>query len=116
MAEIKKKKDGIEAVGRFFRVPPDKVRIMARNIVGLKVEEAINILNFTPNKTAYLLKKVLASAVANAVHNNNLDVEDLKVYRVFVDRGPMLKRFQPCSHGRAQAILKRMSHITVKVK
>jgi large subunit ribosomal protein L22 len=105
------------AIGKFLRVPADKARIMARNIIGRSVETAINTLSFSPNKTSYLLLKVLKSAVANAAENKKIsDIDELFVHRVYVDRGPMLKRFQPCAHGRAKPILKRLSHITVIVK
>ncbi|MDR1872665.1 MAG: 50S ribosomal protein L22 [Deltaproteobacteria bacterium] len=104
------------AIGRFLRVPADKARIMGRTIVGRPVEAAINALTFSPNKTARLILKVLKSAVANAAENKKVeDVDSLSVAKVVVDRGPSLKRFQPCAHGRAKPILKRMSHITVVV-
>jgi large subunit ribosomal protein L22 len=106
---------GVRAVGRFFRTPPDKVRIMARTVIGLPVGRALDLLKFSPNKSSALLYKVLTSAVANATNNNKLDVDYLYVYRIFVDRGPMLKRYHPCAHGRAKAILKRSCHITVVV-
>ncbi|MDR1085719.1 MAG: 50S ribosomal protein L22 [Deltaproteobacteria bacterium] len=107
----------IKAVGKFLRVPPDKARIMARTVIGAPVESAINSLSLSPNKTSYLILKVLKSAVANAAENFKIDeVDDLVVYRIFVDRGPMLKRFKPCAHGRAKPILKRLCHITVVVK
>ncbi|MDR2443125.1 MAG: 50S ribosomal protein L22 [Deltaproteobacteria bacterium] len=104
------------AVGRFFRVQPDKVRIMARNVIGLSVGQALNLLKFSPNKSAYLLHKVLKSAVSNAINNESLDPDFLFVHRIFVDRAAMLKRYHPCAHGRAKPILKRSCHITVVVK
>ncbi|MDR1545425.1 MAG: 50S ribosomal protein L22 [Deltaproteobacteria bacterium] len=103
------------AVGRYFRVAPDKTRIMARAVVGRGVEAAQDLLRFSPNKSAFLILKVLESAVANADHNFSMDVDELKVQSIFVDRGPMLKRYHPCAHGRAKPILKRTSHITVIV-
>jgi large subunit ribosomal protein L22 len=116
---VKRKEDtkpkDIRAIGRYLRVPPDKVRIMARNVIGQNVEAAVNILTFSPNKTAALLLKVLQSAAANAANNFSKNVDDLFVHRIFVDRGPMLKRYHPCAHGRAKPILKRTCHITVVV-
>lgn len=107
------------AVAKYIRVQPLKVRIMARNIIGLPIEKAINTLTFSPNKSARILLKVLNSAVANASTSNRSmvnDVDRLVVYRVYVDGGPTLKRWHPRSQGRANAILKRTSHITVVVK
>lgn len=107
------------AVAKFIRVTPTKVRIMARNILGCPIEQAINTLTFSPNKSAKILLKVLNSAVANATTSNRSligDVDKLVVYRVYVDCGPTLKRWHARSQGRANAILKRTSHITVVVK
>ncbi|MDR2422651.1 MAG: 50S ribosomal protein L22 [Deltaproteobacteria bacterium] len=105
-----------KAIGKFLRVPADKARIMARTIVGRPVEAAIASLTFSPNKSAALILKVLKSAVANAVENKKIDnVDELFVQKAVVDRGPMFKRFQPCAHGRAKPILKRLSHVTVVV-
>jgi len=112
-------RDEAVAVARFIRVPPTKVRIMARNILGRPVGQAVNTLTFSPNKTAQVLLKVLNSAVANAQtsrRSNIGDIDRLVVYRVYVDQGPSLKRWHPRSQGRANAILKRTSHITVVVK
>jgi large subunit ribosomal protein L22 len=112
-------RDEAVAVGRFIRVPPSKVRIMARNIMGRPVGQAVNTLTFSPNKTAQVLLKVLNSAVANAQSSQRSavgDIDRLVVYRVYVDQGPSLKRWHPRSQGRANAILKRTSHITVVVK
>lgn len=112
-------RDEAVAVAKYIRVQPAKVRIMARNIIGQPIEKAINTLTFSPNKSAQVLLKVLNSAVANASssdHSLVSDVDKLMVYRVYVDGGPTLKRWHPRSQGRAFAILKRTSHITVVVK
>ncbi|MDR2934283.1 MAG: 50S ribosomal protein L22 [Candidatus Adiutrix sp.] len=117
--EGERPRDEAVAVGRFIRVPPSKVRIMARNIMGRPVGQAVNTLTFSPNKTAQVLLKVLNSAVANAQTSRRSaigDIDALVVYRVYVDQGPSLKRWHPRSQGRANAILKRTSHITVVVK
>lgn len=122
LAKYKKQerpRDEAVAMARFIRVPPSKVRIMARNILGRPVGQAVNTLTFSPNKSARLLLKVLNSAVANAQTSNRSqvgDVDRLIVYRVYVDQGPSLKRWHPRSQGRANPILKRTSHITVVVK
>jgi large subunit ribosomal protein L22 len=84
-------------------------------IRGKDVREARAILKFTPNKGAELIEKVLRSAVSNAEHNYEMDVDSLVVSRCYVDEGPTLKRFRPRAMGRADAIRKRTSHITVIV-
>lgn len=107
------------AVAKYIRVQPAKVRIMARNIIGQPISKAVNTLTFSPNKSAQVLLKVLNSAVANVSSNARSlvsDIDNLVVYRVYVDGGPTLKRWHPRSQGRANAILKRTSHITVVVK
>lgn len=97
------------------RISPQKCRLVADQIRGLKVDKAIETLSFHPKKAARLVKKVLESAVANAEHNEGADVDELRVAAVFVDEGPVLKRFMPRAKGRANQILKRTSHITIKV-
>ena len=77
--------------------------------------EALDILTFSPKKGADLVKKVLESAIANAEHNNGADVDELNVSTIFVDEGMTMKRIRPRAKGRADRILKRTSHITVKV-
>ena len=84
-------------------------------IPGKSVAEAFGILKFTPRSGAYLIEKVLKSAVANAENNFDLDVEDLYVSEAFVNEGPTLKRFRPRAKGSASPINKRTSHITVVV-
>jgi LSU ribosomal protein L22P len=79
------------------------------------VGEALNILAFSTKKGAHLVKKVLESAIANAEHNEGADVDELRVSTIFVDEGMTMKRIRPRAKGRADRILKRTSHITVKV-
>ena len=88
---------------------------MAENIKGRPVEEALNILKFTPKKAAQILNKVLYSAVANAEQNTSMDVDSLFVKRIIINEGPTWKRIQPRAMGRAYRIRKRTSHITVVV-
>ena len=107
--------NGYRAVGRFFKSPLDKVRIMGRNVLGLPAGAALDLLRFAPNKSARLLAKLLASAVANADQNHHVGVDKLWVERIMVDRASMLKRYHPCAHGRAKPILKRSCHITVQL-
>lgn len=104
-----------KAVARFIRVSPRKVRQVVDLIRGKKVDEALAILQFTPNMSAEPVTKVLQSAVANAEHNLEMSTDDLYVTRVFVDQGPTLKRIKPRAMGRADRIRKRTSHITVVV-
>jgi large subunit ribosomal protein L22 len=92
-----------------------KARLVADQIRGLGVEEALELLTFSPKKGADLIKKVLNSAIANAEHNEGLDIDELRVSTIFVDEGTTLKRIRPRSKGRADRILKRYCHITVKV-
>lgn len=107
----------MEAAARLTgaRISAQKARLVADQIRGKGVEEALNILAFSPKKAAHLFKKVLNSAIANAEHNEGADVDELKVATVFVDEGVTLKRIMPRAKGRADRISKRTCHITVKV-
>ncbi|MCK8516746.1 50S ribosomal protein L22 [Methylonatrum kenyense] len=100
---------------KFARISPQKVRLVADQIRGKRVGSALQILEFSPKKGAAVVKKILLSAIANAEHNDGADIDELVVSTVFVDEGPMYKRIQPRAKGRANRILKRTSHITVKV-
>ncbi|GAA0699264.1 50S ribosomal protein L22 [Marinobacterium maritimum] len=97
------------------RISAQKARLVADQIRGKSVGEALNILAFSTKKGADLVKKVLESAIANAEHNEGADIDDLRVSAVFVDEGMTMKRIRPRAKGRADRILKRSSHITVKV-
>ena len=97
---------------KFTRISPRKARLVARNVNGLPVEDALNLLRFTPKKAAEIIYKVLYSAVANA-QQIGADVDSLRVKQVVISDGPILKRIKPRSMGRANHILKRTSHITV---
>lgn len=100
---------------RGARVSPQKARLVADQIRGLGVEEALNVLGFSPKKAAGIMKKVLESAVANAENNDGADVDELRVSTIFVDEGMVMKRIKPRAKGRADRIIKRTCHITVKV-
>lgn len=104
-----------QAVLRGARLSAQKGRLIADMIRGKSVAEALDILTFSPKKGADLVKKVLESAIANAEHNNGADIDELKVSTIFVDEGMTMKRIRPRAKGRADRILKRTSHITVKV-
>jgi large subunit ribosomal protein L22 len=101
------------AAAKYIRISPRKVRLIMNQIRGKKVEEALNMLSFAPQKSAFVLKKVIDSAVANAEQNLNMDVDKLYIKRVFADEGPTLKRFRARAMGRATRIRKRTSHLTV---
>lgn len=100
---------------RYARISPQKARLVADQIRGQSVEQALNILTFSNKKGADLIQKVLESAIANAEHNEGADIDELKVSKTFVDEGPTMKRIQARAKGRANRILKRSSHITVMV-
>ncbi len=97
------------------QISPQKVRLIADQIRGKSAEDALDILNFSKKKAAAIVLKVLNSAIANAEHNEGADVDELKVSTVFVNEGRTLKRLRPRAKGRADRILKRSCHITVKV-
>ena len=101
------------ARARYVRISPRKVRLVVDLVRGKKVEDAINILNFTQKRAAKTVYKLLKSAVANAETKGDIDVDNLFVKLIFVGQGPTLKRFMPRAMGRATPILKRTSHITV---
>ena len=102
-----------KAIGKFIRVSPRKTRIVAKNVVGRPVEDALNILKFTPQKGAQVIREVMRSALANAEHNTNMNVDALVVKEILVNEGPTWKRFMPRAQGRATSIRKRTSHVTV---
>ncbi|RIJ66083.1 MULTISPECIES: 50S ribosomal protein L22 [Rummeliibacillus] len=104
-----------KAIARTVRIAPRKVRLVVDLIRGKQVGEAVAILRHTPRAASPVVEKVLKSAVANAEHNYDLDVNNLVISEVFVDEGPTLKRFRPRAQGRASAINKRTSHITIVV-
>ncbi|MCX8048759.1 MAG: 50S ribosomal protein L22 [Methylohalobius sp.] len=100
---------------RHARVSAQKCRLVADQVRDLPVGKALNILQFSNKKSAALIKKVLESAIANAEHNEGLDIDELRVSTVQIDEGPTMKRFSARAKGRASRILKRTCHITVKV-
>lgn len=101
------------ANARYIRIAPRKARYVADLIRGKKVEEALDLLAFSPRKASRLISKLIKSAIANAGQNESIDVDTLFIKKIFVDGGPMLKRFRPRAMGRATTIRKRTSHITV---
>lgn len=97
------------------RLSAQKARLVADQIRGKPVGEALNILSFSAKKGSRLVRKLLESAIANAEHNESADVDELSVSRIFVDEGMSMKRIKPRAKGRADRILKRTCHITLAV-
>ena len=97
------------------QISAQKARLVADQVRGKPVEEALSLLEFSPKKAAHIVKKILDSAIANAENNEGADVDELKISRIFVDEGTTMKRLRPRAKGRADRILKRSCHITVKV-
>lgn len=97
-------------------ISAQKARLVADQIRNLPVDKALNILKFSQKKAGFLIRKVLVSAINNAENNNGLDIDNLRVSTIYVDEGPTSKRTMPRAKGRANRILKRSCHITLKVK
>ena len=103
-----------QAIGRFIRVSPRKARLVIDLVRSRDINEALNILRFTPKYAARVVEKVLRSAIANAQQNHGVkDIDSLFVKRAYVDTGPTVKRFRPRAMGRATPIKKRTSHLTI---
>ncbi len=104
------------AKAKYLRISPRKAREVVDIIRGKGVNEALAILEFTPKKAAYLVKKVLSSAIANAENNHEMNVDNLYISRAVVDQGPTRKWYRATARGRAARIRKRSSHITIVLK
>jgi len=107
---------GAQARARYVRVSPMKARRVVDLIRGMSANDALDVLAFAPQAASEPVRKVLASAVANAEHNERLDADVLVVDEAYVDEGPTMKRFRPRAQGRAFRIRKRTSHITIIVR
>ena len=105
-----------KAYVKYVRIAPRKLRIVINLIRGKAVNEAFAILKYTPKVGSEVIEKVLRSAVANAEHNFDMNVDKLIVSSAFIDQGPTMKRIHPRSRGQAFKILKRSSHVTVVVQ
>jgi len=101
------------ASARYLRVAPRKVRLVADQVRGMPIPDAISVLSFSTRGPAVEVQKLLKSAAANAENNHDLDAEDLLISEIQVDDGPTLKRWRPRARGRATPIEKRTSHLTV---
>jgi large subunit ribosomal protein L22 len=106
----------VRAVAKTIRRSPQKMRLVVDEVRGRSVNEALAILQFLPQAGARDIYKVVKSAASNAQNNFNLDINDLIVYRIYVDEGPTLKRFKARSMGRVAPRLRRSSHITAVVE
>lgn len=102
-----------QAITKFVRLSPRKVRLVVNQIRGKGVEEALNILRFVPKRSAGIVEKTLRTAVANAENTQSVDVDRLYVKQAKVDEAGMWKRFMPRAQGRATRVRKRLSHITI---
>ena len=107
---------GVKSVGRYLPISPRKCRRTIELIKGKNAGMALLILQFSPNRSSKMIYKVLKSAIANAENNHDKNIDELYVYRAFVDEGPTMKRFRPRAMGRAGRINKRTSHITIEVE
>jgi large subunit ribosomal protein L22 len=119
MAENKARRltsDAALAQARYVRMSPQKVRRVIDLVRGMPADEAVAMLKFAPQAASEPVAKVVASAIANAENNKNLDRRSLVISEAYVDEGPTLKRFRPRAQGRAYRIRKRTSHITVVVQ
>ncbi len=103
----------VRSVYKYARISPKKARDVAREIQGLPVSDAIDTLDFTPKKAAFLIGKTLKSAVANAENNHDLAADDLHVKEANISEGPSFRRYKPRARGSASAIRKRTSHIYI---
>ena len=99
----------------YARTSAQKARLIADQIRGKSVDEAVDTLKFSTRKAAHIVKKVLESAIANAEHNEGADVDDLRIAEIYVNEGMTMKRIRPRAKGRADRIFKRSCHITVTV-
>jgi large subunit ribosomal protein L22 len=100
---------------KFTHLSPQKMRLIADQIRGMSADRAVTLLSFSNKKGAKIIKKVLESAIANAENNDGADIDELKITSVEVNQGPTMKRLRPRARGRADRIIKRTSHLIVKV-
>ncbi len=104
-----------KAILRGVHLSAQKGRLVADLVRGKTVDQALNVLAFSPKKGAVIIKRVLESAIANAEHNDGADIDELKVTTIYVDKAQSMKRFSARAKGRGNQIEKQTCHITVKV-
>ena len=105
----------VQAILKGARLSAQKARLVADQVRGKNVEEALDLLTYSTKKGADVIKKLLNSAIANAEHNEGADVDELKISKIYVDEGMSMKRIMPRAKGRADRILKRSCHISIIV-
>jgi len=105
----------VSATSKYIRISPTKVSYIIQKIRGKSYKEALQILKFLPQKSGAIVWQTLYSAVSNATNNFDLNKEKLMIYEAYVNQGPILKRMRPRAQGRAFAIQKKISHITIRV-
>ena len=105
----------VSAIAKRLQISPQEVRLVADQVRGKPVADALDILNFSTRKGALLVRKTVESAIANAEHNEGADVDDLHIAEIYVNEGMTMKRIRPRAKGRADRIFKRSCHITVTV-
>jgi len=103
----------VSVKSRFVRIAPRKLRLVSDLVRGNMVNEAISTLKFTNKRGAKVIYKALMSAVANAQTKGTIDVDTLYVKKIWVDEGPVMKRFMPRAQGRATLVRKKMSHVSI---
>ena len=105
----------VQAKLRGARLSAQKARLVADQVRGRPVEDALNLLTYSSKKGADVIRKLLNSAIANAEHNEGADIDELKISEIYVDEGMTMKRIMPRAKGRADRILKRSCHISITV-
>ena len=105
-----------KAVAKYVRMSPIKLKPVTDLVRGKDLNEALNILKFTPGKGSQIVEKVVKSAAANAENNFDMNPDDLYVAEIYANQGPTLKRIRPAAKGSAVRIRKRTSHITIVLK
>ncbi len=103
----------VNAIAKYIRVSPQKARLVADLVKGKKVSDALGILEFTAKASSRYIAKLIHAAVASAEKREGIDVDTLFVKDIYVNKGPMLKRFRAASMGRGSRILRRTSHVTI---
>jgi large subunit ribosomal protein L22 len=114
-AAKEKRKAQIKSFGQYIRIAPRKLRVVGDLVRGKKVQEALDILKFTPRYGAIIISKLVGSAVANATQRGNVDVDTLVVQKITIDEGPTLKRSLPRAQGRVTRIRKKTSHVIIEL-
>lgn len=105
----------VQAKLKYARVSAQKARLVVNQICGLIIDKAFDVLCFSKKRVSILIEDILTSAIASAEHNNGMNIDRLYISTAYVNEGPTMKRFEARAKGRGNRILKRTSHITIKV-